>query len=48
MRLALMQPNVTVPLIDGKLGLGTYQDILVIDDQVERSPRFVTVQVMGE
>lgn len=48
MRLALMQPNVTVPVIDGKLGLGTYQDILVIDDQVERSPRFITVQVMGE
>jgi secondary thiamine-phosphate synthase enzyme len=48
LRLALMQPNVTVPLVNGRLGLGTYQDILVIDDQVEQSPRYVIVQVMGE
>jgi secondary thiamine-phosphate synthase enzyme len=48
MRLALMQAGVTVPVIKGKMALGTYQDILLIDDQVEREPRFLIFQVMGE
>ncbi|HEX9029453.1 MAG TPA: secondary thiamine-phosphate synthase enzyme YjbQ [Anaerolineales bacterium] len=48
MRLALMQPGVVVPVIQGKLGLGTYQDILVIDDQIDQDPRYVILQVMGE
>jgi|WetSurMetagenome_2_1015567.scaffolds.fasta_scaffold635826_2 secondary thiamine-phosphate synthase enzyme len=48
MRTALMQAGVTVPLIQGKLALGTYQDILVIDDQVDQDPRYVVLQVMGE
>ncbi len=48
MRLALMQPGVIVPVVNGKLGLGTYQDILVIDDQVDQDPRYLILQVMGE
>ena len=48
LRSALMQASVTIPIIDGKLALGTYQDIILIDDQVEQEPRFVFVQVNGE
>jgi len=48
MRLALMQPAVTVPVIKGRLALGTYQDILLIDDQVEQQPRYLILQVTGE
>jgi secondary thiamine-phosphate synthase enzyme len=48
MRLALMQAGVTVPVINGKMALGTYQDILLIDDQVEQEPRFLILQVNGE
>ncbi len=48
MRLALMQPAVTVPVIKGRLALGTYQDILMIDDQVEQQPRYLILQATGE
>ncbi len=48
LRSALMQVSVTIPLIEGILALGTYQDIILIDDQVEQEPRYVIVQVNGE
>lgn len=48
LRTALMQAGVTVPVVNGQLALGTYQDILMIDDQVEREPRYLILQVMGE
>ena len=48
MRAALMQTEVSVPVVGGKMALGTYQDILVIDDQVDAEPRYVILQVMGE
>lgn len=47
-RAALMQTEVNIPLVNGKLALGTYQDILVIDDQVDQEPRYVMLQVLGE
>jgi secondary thiamine-phosphate synthase enzyme len=47
-RTALMQAGVTVPVIGGKMVLGTYQDILVIDDQVDQELRYIILQVMGE
>lgn len=48
LRAALMQAEVGVPVVGGKMALGTYQDILVIDDQVDYEPRYVVLQVMGE
>ena len=48
LRAALMQTSVTVPIVDGKMTLGTYQEILVIDDQVDQEPRSLMLQVMGE
>ena len=47
-RAALMQPEVSVPVIAGKMALGTYQDILVIDDQVDAEPRYMILQAIGE
>lgn len=47
-RSALMTVAVTVPILDGELLLGTYQDILVIDDQIEPAERRVVLQAVGE
>jgi secondary thiamine-phosphate synthase enzyme len=47
-RTALMPPSITIPVVNGGLPLGEFQDILVVDMQPERKPRSVLVQVMGE
>ena len=46
-RAAIMPTQVTIPVLNGKLAIGTYQDIVVIDDQVDKEPRFLIVQIMG-
>jgi len=43
-----MPTQVTIPVMDGKLALGTYQEILVIDDQADKEPRYLVVQIMGQ
>ena len=48
MRSALMTINITVPILDGQLLLGKYQEILVIDDQTEIAPRHLVIQVCGD
>jgi secondary thiamine-phosphate synthase enzyme len=47
-RAALMKPSVTVPLIKGKLTLGTWQQIVFIDFDNRRRERNLIVQVIGE
>lgn len=47
-RTALLGAHVVIPITDGDLLLGRYQEILVIDMQTERAPRYVAVTVMGE
>lgn len=47
-RIALLQAGVTIPIVHGKMALGTHQEILVIDDQVDQEPRYLVLQVMGE
>jgi secondary thiamine-phosphate synthase enzyme len=47
-RAALMKPSLTVPLIKGKLSLGTWQQIVFIDFDNRRRERNLIVQVMGE
>jgi secondary thiamine-phosphate synthase enzyme len=47
-RAALLGPSLTVPFVDGRLALGTWQQIVYLDfDNRPRSRRLV-VQVMGE
>jgi secondary thiamine-phosphate synthase enzyme len=47
-RAALFGPSVTIPVADGQLLLGRYQEILVLDMQTERAPRSVVLQILGE
>lgn len=48
LRAAIMPTEVGAPIVAGKLAMGTYQEILVIDDQVDQEPRYVMLQAMGE
>ena len=48
LRAALMQTSVTIPVINGNMVLGTYQEILVIDDQIDQEPRYIILQILGE
>ncbi len=47
-RAALMKPSVTIPLIDGKLALGTWQQIVFIDFDNKKRERKILVHVIGE
>lgn len=47
-RAALMPTSIILPIEDGKLVLGTHQEILVVDSQPEELPRYVYIQVSGE
>ncbi len=47
-RSALLTVTVNIPIMNGDLMLGTYQDILVIDDQTDPAARHVVLQVIGE
>jgi thiamine phosphate synthase YjbQ (UPF0047 family) len=43
-----MKPSLTIPLIKGRLTLGTWQQIVFIDFDNRRRERNLIVQVMGE
>jgi len=47
-RAALMKPSLTVPLINRRLALGTWQQIVFIDFDNRRRDRNILVQVLGE
>jgi secondary thiamine-phosphate synthase enzyme len=47
-RAALMKPSLGIPLLKGKLALGTWQQIVFIDFDNRRRERNILVQVMGE
>ena len=47
-RAALMKPSLTVPLIEGRLTLGTWQQIVFIDFDNRSRQRDVLVQVIGD
>ncbi|MBK8479556.1 MAG: YjbQ family protein [Proteobacteria bacterium] len=47
-RAALLGPSLTVPLIDGRLALGTWQQLVLIDFDNRPRCRQVLVQVTGE
>lgn len=48
LRAALMPTSVIIPVVQGKLALGTYQEVLVIDDQTDQEPRYLILQAVGE
>jgi len=47
-RAALMKPSLTIPIVKGKLTLGTWQQIVFIDFDNRGRNRDIIVQVMGE
>ena len=48
LRSALMGTSVALPIHDGKLLIGTYQDILILDMQSSRDYRNLVFQVIGD
>jgi len=47
-RASLLGPSLAVPFTDGKLALGTWQQIVVVDFDNRSRSRQVILQVMGE
>lgn len=47
-RASALGPALTVPLVDGRLTLGTWQQIILIDFDTRGRQRTVVVQTMGE
>ncbi|MBN2388157.1 MAG: YjbQ family protein [Anaerolineales bacterium] len=48
LRAALLGPSLTVPLVDGHLTLGTWQQVLYIDFDIRPRQRQLVVQIVGE
>jgi secondary thiamine-phosphate synthase enzyme len=46
-RAALMKPSLTVPLVNGKLTLGTWQQVVFIDFDNRGRHREIVVQIVG-
>lgn len=47
-RAAMLGPSLSVPVIDGRLALGTWQQIVLVDFNNQPRRRRVLVQVLGE
>ena len=47
-RAAILGPSLIVPIIRGRLGLGTWQQIILVDFDNRPRERSVILQVMGE
>lgn len=47
-RATFLGPSLTVPVIDGKMPLGTWQQIIFVDVDVRHRDRRIVVSVMGE
>ena len=47
-RAALMKPSMTIPLISGKMTLGTWQQIVFIDFDNRARHREIIVQIIGD
>jgi secondary thiamine-phosphate synthase enzyme len=48
LRAALLGPSLTIPVVDGRLLLGTWQQIVFLDFDVRARTREIVVQVIGE
>lgn len=48
LRAALLGPSLSIPIVDGRLTLGTWQQILFLDFDTGPRQREIVVQVVGE
>ena len=47
-RAALMGPSVTIPFVDGKLLLGTWQQIMLLELDTRSRQREIVLQIVGD
>jgi secondary thiamine-phosphate synthase enzyme len=47
-RASLLGPSLTVPFVDGRLTLGTWQQIILVDFDNKPRKRRIVIQAMGE
>ena len=47
-RASLLGPSITVPLVEGRMALGTWQQIAFVDFDNRSRTRRIIVQIMGE
>jgi secondary thiamine-phosphate synthase enzyme len=47
-RAALLKASLTVPLVDGKMTLGTWQQVVFVDFDIRPRKREIIVQIIGE
>lgn len=47
-RAAMLGPSVTLPVVQGKVVLGTWQQVVLVDFDTRPRTRVVVVQVLGE
>jgi len=47
-RASLLGPSLTVPVVDGRLTLGTWQQIILVDFDTRARTRTVICQIIGE
>ena len=47
-RAALLGPSLTIPFVNGKLALGTWQQIMVVEFDTSARRREIVLQMMGE
>jgi secondary thiamine-phosphate synthase enzyme len=47
-RASLIGPSVTIPVIDSRMVLGTWQQIVLLECDTRPRERIVTVQIVGE
>ena len=47
-RAALLGPSLTVPIVNGRLPLGTWQQVMLLELDTRPRQRDVVIQVMGE
>ena len=47
-RASLLGPSLTIPLVDGRLTLGTWQQIILVDFDNRSRQREIVIQIMGE
>jgi secondary thiamine-phosphate synthase enzyme len=48
MRASLLGPHLAVPVVDGELTLGTWQQVILVDFDDRPRERTIVVQVLGE
>ena len=47
-RASLLGPSITIPIVNGRLTLGTWQQVILVDFDVRPRRRELVVQILGE